>query len=414
MKNTIESKLVIKALAAVGTVAFTLAGCNAKTAVAPKEALEAAPLDTIELTTYETEPMRLGDVKMFLWRDGTTPDQVEEVLDSSSTVDTIEKEMPTLKVEYDEVQAKMNVSDKQAALQKQKDDANAELSNTNAEIYQKTEKDEKDLALNQQMVDKYQPEYDELVAQLKAEESKPKPNATTVKAIKTKMKAYDDPKTGKLATKVEKIKKIKERLANAEVEIVPLKEKLKSLEANLKNCDEELAGIQRIKDEYEPILKPIKEKYEARQQQYIDSINRLTSVVDWYNDKPDAFTFSVDAGGFPTVSVSKWDLLDGAGPRNYDSDSENSPIVNVSYNPRGAVFKFDLETSKGGSAIDPVTKDSFVFDETYSFKLSRAKDREGDSRKFFQGDMIRTRKMTFSGGRVVKDVRRGAIKLATE
>ena len=99
--------------------------------------------------------------------------------------------------------------------------------------------------------------------------------------------------------------------------------------------------------------------------------------------------------------------------RNYDY-SEKFADRQRQLQPRGAVFKFDLETSKGGSAIDPVTKDSFVFDETYSFKLSRAKDREGDSRKFFQGDMIRTRKMTFSGGRVVKDVRRGAIKLATE
>ena len=52
--------------------------------------------------------------------------------------------------------------------------------------FTKDRKRRKDLALNRQMVDKYQPEYDELVAQLKAEESKPKPNATTNKASKPK------------------------------------------------------------------------------------------------------------------------------------------------------------------------------------------------------------------------------------
>ena len=195
---------------------------------------------------------------------------------------------------------------------------------------------------------------------------------------------------------------MREKLARFEGEFSASEEQLKDITEIKESVDLAVEELEKESDALELELNEIRMKQFELSEQGRELTAEIIDIVEWPKNQPTSVVFQFKEDGSIYGSVSGWNLDDGEGDRNFYTEAPEGrqpTMANVRYTPLGGIFEFDLLIFE-----DP---DQSQLRETYSFRFSRTKLNQNDGRKYFSGEIVRTK--TVDGKTIT---RRGVAKLA--
>ncbi|MGK5086734.1 hypothetical protein WDW86_04195 [Bdellovibrionota bacterium FG-2] len=342
---------------------FSISGCEVKPAVAVRSEVQ----PTVAPDHFEAATLNTHKVTMFMWREETTPDQVAEVLSSSNEIDVKSLEKAHLD------KKKANFTDRFKEFTIDPDELT---------------KAKRDLADNEMELEGAQKEADETEVAFKADypvDLKCKKNCSKDAKFQEFNKRNKERKSKK--SKADRIKNI----------TMPRKQEA---------IDEQMtkirtAGMEQAIETWFSEGPALEGSIKQLQSEMADASKRIDERVWMFNAKPSKITLTLKEDGSYSGEILNWDLSNIGDeavktqelPQAQNFSTENGNIGLITYNPRGAIFTFEVTTSGA----------------VYGFRLWRSKYELGknDGASYYQGEITRT-SVEADGS---TKIRRGSIKL---
>lgn len=340
------------ALAAI----LVLVGCGQADSVRAKQEL----VVPVALKAFPAEDWRLVNNKFFLWGENLTAEEVSRVKAIADRID-----------ELDSLAVPLNR--KRFALESQIEPLESDIELLEDQHYSLDE-----LVQNTRTsLGEAETNLSGLKKDLDEERSKPQPAEDVIRSLESKLAAAQAVVTT-LQSQLEQEQAVEEEM----------REKIVELQEELEPIQEELDAVNEKQF-------PIEIEGQAK-------VEEITQLVHWYKDQPSSVAFKFQEDGSISASIEGWNLGDNQGQRRFSTRkgvNDKVTMGNVSYEPLGGVFEFEAYVYE-----DPAKNERLR--ETYAFKISRSKYNAEDGRKFFTGEITRTR-LTANG----TEVRRGIAKL---
>lgn len=318
------------------SVAVLLANCGVESVVAGRN-----PVVPEELRKFPERSWRLTNVRLFLWRDDMTSEDVSETREIGDRLD----ELDLAAIPLNSEQLALNnqlipVKDSYYLINKQlrslkKAVKNIGKSKKAAETDQETAKTELDKLL-----------------------AGPDPDPVKVRALEDKITEL----SGTIQAQAQALLEIAPTQTQVQADLDAKRTERKRLEALMSAL-----GAKQAK-----IFMEGKER-----------VDRLMEIVDYYKEQPSAVALILEDDGTTRVNISSWNLGDGNGAQNFSSvpplGGGDPAIYNVSYEPVGGVYEFDLDVFEDLERTE--------IRDTFHFKFSRTNYDATDGRTFFGGEI---------------------------